>query len=99
MTRIKQSPRARARVERGMAASREYLAEHGECEAHCAIWCTGVAREVHHKQGRVGELLWDAAHMIAVCNNCHAWLTAHPREAKARGLSESRLGKVKAVQP
>lgn len=53
--------------------------------------CTKKATEVHHKAGRIGELLLLISKWLAVCRNCHSYIETHPDEAKELGLSESRL--------
>lgn len=47
--------------------------------------CVDVASEVHHRRGRNGLLLVDVRHWLAVCPACHAWIHAHPAEARAKG--------------
>lgn len=41
--------------------------------------------EVHHRRGRSSLLLFDVRHWLAVCPACHAWIHAHPAEARAKG--------------
>jgi len=64
-----------------------FLAEHESCV------CGAPATEVHHKRGRVGALYLDVTHWLAMCHGCHVYVTEHPREAIARGLSERRIGR------
>lgn len=43
------------------------------------------ANDVHHKQGRTGNLLLDESKWMAVCRYCHDWIHDNPKEATARG--------------
>jgi len=54
--------------------------------------CTGNATECHHKAGR-GEYLLDDTKYLALCHNCHVFITEHSQFAMERGFSESRLSK------
>lgn len=67
-----------------------YLEEHPYCEAE---WmCHGLlAVEIHHKKGRIGDLLCDKKYFLAVCRMCHDRIEQHPKEAKEQGFSLSRL--------
>ena len=48
--------------------------------------------EVHHKRGRLGPLLRDQRHWMAISKQGHRWVHAHPKEARARGwLCEAGL--------
>lgn len=61
---------------------------------HCAArvtGCTLTATQIHHKRGRIGELLCDTSYFLPVCMNCHEWIEKHPQLAKELGFSESRL--------
>lgn len=55
------------------------------CGAYVRGVCSGSELEVHHKLGRSGILLFDVRHWLAVCPACHAWIHAHPGEARAKG--------------
>jgi hypothetical protein len=52
-------------------------------------WCESCrknkATQVHHKAGREGWLLCWMRYWMAICLKCHAWVTAHGREAAAHG--------------
>lgn len=69
-----------------------YLNNNPNCEAKLSC-CTYEATEIHHKKGRIGNLLQDDAYFLAVCRNCHQWIELNPAEAKERSLSLSRLEK------
>lgn len=86
----REAPR-RARENRSYRLSRRvFLAEHPRCEFPSG--CVQPATEVHHRKGRVGALLLDQSHWSALCRDHHAWVTEHPAEAVAMGISEIRVG-------
>lgn len=60
------------------------------CEAKLAD-CIGLATDIHHKKGRIGDDYLAIGTWLAVCRNCHSWIELNPNEAKELGLSESRL--------
>lgn len=67
----------------------EYLHEHPYCEAGL---CRGsMATEIHHRAGKIGDLLTDKSKLIAVCRECHQWIHENDAEARERGLLLSRL--------
>lgn len=68
----------------------ETLFENPNCQA-ITEHCSYNATEIHHKKGRIGELLTDKRYFLAVCRNCHTWIEEHPKEAKELGFSVSRL--------
>jgi len=63
------------------------------CQAHIPGICTGHATDVHHKAGRVGDLLLDVTYWLAACRACHDWIERHPKEAKVIGFSLTRIDK------
>jgi hypothetical protein len=67
----------------------EYLDKHPVCQANI-YKCTTTATEIHHKQGRVGNLLNDTTKWLAVCRSCHTYITVNPKEAIEKGLSIKR---------
>lgn len=69
----------------------EYLQAHPRCETPWG--CGNAADQIHHKRGRVGALLLDTAHWLAICAVCHNRATLNPAEAIACGVSESRLAR------
>lgn len=69
---------------------KQYLTEHKTCEANLT-GCKKHAEDIHHKKGRIGKLLTDTAHFIAVCRHCHHLIEENPVMAKEKGLSLSRL--------
>ena len=76
------------------ADAREFLAENPECQAGPVLLpsagCTGGSEQVHHMAGRVGALMLDRRYWRALCARCHGWVTDHPAEARAAGLSLHR---------
>lgn len=70
---------------------KQWLPLHPHCEAKLDR-CTKAATQVHHMQGREGELLFDESKWLAACHNCHTWITEHSAEAIAKGLSLRRNG-------
>lgn len=67
-----------------------YLADHPTCEAKFE-GCLRDANQVHHKRGRLGSLLTDANHFLAVCHSCHVKIESEPLLAKELGYSENRF--------
>lgn len=86
---IKPRSTKRAKHERVYLAKRiEFL--HRPENMVCPV--TGQrATEVHHKKGRVGNLLLDENYWLGVSHEGHKYIEEHPEEAKARGWSVSRL--------
>jgi hypothetical protein len=53
--------------------------------------CGNAATEIHHAKGRTGNLLTDARFFVALCHDCHMFVTANFNEACALGLSATRF--------
>lgn len=94
----KQPKAIKARSDRRAKQEREYLnktrpeflAANPSCMAR--IKCLGLpAVEIHHKEGRIEDLLNDKSKMIALCVECHRWAEANPNAAKALNISSNRL--------
>ena len=81
----------RHRIAKYSLVRAEYLAERGTCEAKIPGVCTGRATDVHHRAGRVGDLLTDKSNFLAVCRECHNEIEMRPEWAKEKGFSRSRL--------
>jgi len=78
----------RARQERDYRVMRTvFLEENPRCAR-----CTGRAEEIHHAAGRQGWRLLYAPWWLAMCAECHRWVTEHPVEAVRLGWSLTRLG-------
>ena len=66
----------------------EYLDEYRVCEVK---WCMHASNQIHHKKGRIGSLLTDKRHFLAVCEYCHGEIENKPVWARKNGYSLSRL--------
>jgi len=53
--------------------------------------CGGIATTIHHKKGRIGELIINTEYFLPACMPCHDWIETHPEEAKEKGYSLNRL--------
>jgi hypothetical protein len=69
---------------------RKFLEENPTCQARIQGKCTRIATQVHHKAGRIGSLYLDVSKWLAICHECHTWITEFSKEAIEMGLSESR---------
>lgn len=71
----------------------EYLREHPCCEVGlpgCG-GCDTRMLQIHHKKGRIGDLLTNKKYFLTVCYDCHIYIEAHPALARENGWSLSRL--------
>lgn len=85
--RIPNRSKKRAKAEREYSRKRkEFLDKNPLCE-HCGK----MATEVHHKRGRIGDLLTDERHFMAVCREDHQQIEMNPDWAHQMRYSESRL--------
>lgn len=66
--------------------ARRYLTQHPKC----AI-CGQLASTIHHRAGRIGELLLDKTKWLSLCLPCHQRVTEDSAWAIKNGYSESRL--------
>lgn len=64
-----------------------FFQEHPMCEAHLPGICTKYSTDIHHKAGRIGELLLDETKWLSVCRACHEFIETHPAEAQEKGFS------------
>lgn len=87
--KIKPKSKKREREERIYSVERLiFLSENPKCQ--CGLdGCTGLSTEVHHKKGRRGRLLMDKRFWLAVCRNCHDYITEHSKQAIKLGFSLS----------
>lgn len=69
----------------------QFKKDNPECKANVNDFCTKHTDHPHHKRGRTGDNLMDVATWFPVCASCHSYIEAHPKEAKEKGWSESRL--------
>lgn len=82
----------RSKEERLYTAQRIiFLQENPMCQAHIPGICTKHSTDVHHKMGRIGELLLKIIYWLAVCRACHQWIEEHPIEAQEKGFSLKRI--------
>jgi hypothetical protein len=66
----------------------QYLKDHPICEFP---GCQDMKVELHHKCGRVGELLTNSNYFCSLCNSHHKFCELNPLEAQRLGLSKKRL--------
>ncbi len=69
---------------------RIFMEQNNKCQAKLSR-CTYWATDVHHPQGRLGDLLTDESKFIALCRNCHTFIEENPAFAKEHGFSLSRI--------
>jgi hypothetical protein len=69
---------------------RIFMEQYKTCQAKL-FNCTILSTDLHHKKGRVGDLLTDERYFLAVCRSCHDYIEAHPIIAKENGFSLNRL--------
>jgi hypothetical protein len=67
---------------------KECLSKYPICQVE---GCKRFATDIHHRKGRLGALLCDVTHFLAVCRGCHQKIEINPTWAKENGYSESRL--------
>jgi hypothetical protein len=63
----------------------------------CQVCDTDASVEVHHKAGRVGGLLLNEDHWLAVCRYCHNRLHRYVAWAYEKGYLESRHPRLEQV--
>lgn len=68
----------------------QFKKDNPECKAKVNEYCTKLTDDPHHSKGR-GIYLLDVSTWVPVCRSCHSYIEAHPKEAKEKGWSESRL--------
>jgi len=47
--------------------------------------------QIHHMRGRIGTALTDVNYFLAVCDSCHKYIEANPKESIKKGWSFPRL--------
>mgnify|MGYP003503850759 FL=1 len=68
-----------------------FLRENPNCQTNGIIkGCTIKATEVHHKKGKIGNLLITESNFLSICRSCHRWVTDNSKEAVEMGLSDKR---------
>ena len=78
----KQSDEGKERMAVYGAINRMFLLMNLECEI-----CGRNSDEVHHKKGRIGDLLYDVRFFLPVCRICHDFIEKHPETAYMNGWS------------
>lgn len=58
----------------------KYMVEHPDCEI-----CGNRSQDLHHKAGRVGDLMSNIDYFMAVCRKHHNWIHENPKEAREKG--------------
>lgn len=53
--------------------------------------CTMFTQGVHHKKGKIGELLIDATFFMPACNSCNDYVETHDAWARQKGFKLSRV--------
>lgn len=71
--------------------SHEFLRDKPFCQVNSPD-CTKVTEGVHHKKGKIGELLTNPDFFIASCNACNLWIEVNDKEARKLGLKLSKHG-------
>lgn len=75
------------------AARDEYMKKYPSCQAQIPEICTYVATDLHHKGGKVGDMLTNTKYFLALCRACHARIEMAPTWAKENNFSVDRLDK------
>lgn len=89
--KIKQrSDKEEQRQKRYGPIARQYKLENPICEFP---GCKRPTTDVHHSEGREGELLFDVSKFKHLCRPHHTRVNEHHEEAVQLGLSSSRLAK------
>lgn len=70
-----------------------YLNTHCSCEAKISKNCKKFSDQIHHKSGRIANLLCDDTKFLAVCSPCHIWIENNRIESIELGFSELRTNK------
>lgn len=89
---LRRVSKKRARENKVYSTLRKQFLEEKQCAARLE-GCTGVATDVHHAEGRVGEKFLDVSTWKGLCRNCHQVVEKNPLRSKQLNLSKSRLAK------
>lgn len=71
----------------------KFVNDNPECKMMIVPECCYHTTEVHHSEGKIGDLLFDVSTFIPGCRVCHRYVEEHPLEAKEKMLSADRLTK------
>lgn len=69
------------------------LPENQDCRIRVEGVCAGQATDVHHPEGREGELLFMVKKFIPTCRFCHDYIGTHDEWAREQGFVLSRHSK------
>ena len=60
----------------------KYMKEHPNCEVD---GCNKPSQDLHHKNGRTNERLYDTNYFMAICRSCHTRIDEDPIWARENG--------------
>lgn len=83
------SPRSAKMKEKDKIYSKEakkFKQENPFCQANIQGICQRATSDVHHIEGRVGDLYLDKTKWAALCRMCHVYITEHPDFAREIGM-------------
>ena len=90
----RRSSREDERQKKYRIAKAEHLAEHPYCQA-CGLVRPGLpphrAMWIHHKKGKLGDLLWDRRWFCSIDGECHLIVEKRREWAYSVGLLLDRL--------
>lgn len=89
----RQSDKEKKRQAAYKVVRKYYLDDHPKCEAMVSRDCNFIADQIHHKCGRIGDLLINMKYFLATCDSCHKWIEKNVKKAKILGFSLNRLDK------
>jgi hypothetical protein len=87
---IKKESKKRAKQNRKYSKEAKEWKEGKTCQAQLE-GCVSVPVQVHHMEGRIGDLLLDKSKWLAVCHPCHEKITEDSKQAIELGLSYRRI--------
>lgn len=84
-TPVRRVSKKRARQNRVYTQKRRAFLE-GNCHCHrCSAAGASTPLEIHHRKGRIGEMLNREEWWFALCNPCHRWVHENPKQARESG--------------
>jgi 5-methylcytosine-specific restriction endonuclease McrA len=78
----------RRKAEREYKKLRDEMLPGKRCEVCRVVFAT----QIHHKAGRIGNLLTERSNLLAVCYPCHEKIERNPKWARDMGYSILRNG-------
>lgn len=82
-----ESDKHAADVRKYLKKAAEFKRKYPVCKARILSVCTYHTTDVHHEEGREGELLLDDSKWLPVCRGCHDYIERHPSYAIKCGFS------------